>query len=329
MKIETLTIITFCFVFVLNYFLLRIYLVKGSNFKKFLDFPDNLKTHKKEALKSGGIFSLIISSIILSYLYFFYEINYFDENKFWIILVSIFILGIICFIDDLYNISKFIRLFLQLSLVFLSTATLRNSLGYDFIPTKLEILLIIYFWIYHINITNFYDGVDELFVKKNFFILLFLFIASILGYLPTSNLLISALLMGIILSFYPFNKHPAKIFFGDTGSIVFGYLIAWMLINLAIKGYLAASVSIILFYHMDVSLTLLKRILQKKSIFHRHRDFYFLKFYDSLSDHKKFYKKFNFIILFGFVISLLLLFFNNLFFLIFPFLVYLWILKKI
>tara|TARA_B100000989_G_C19521264_1_gene464276 strand:+ start:1207 stop:2196 length:990 start_codon:yes stop_codon:yes gene_type:complete len=328
MKIETLTIIIFFFTFFLNYFLLKIYLIKGVNFKNLLDFPGNLKTHKIKALKAGGIFSLFICSIIISYLYFFYEINYFSENKFWFLLVSILILGIICFIDDLYNISKFIRLLLQLSLVFLSTSTLRNGLGYDFIPTKLEILLIIYFWVYHINITNFYDGVDDLFVKKNFFILLFIFISSVLGYLPISNLLISILLIGIILSFYPFNKHPAKIFFGDTGSIVFGYLIAWMLINLAINGYLAASISIILFYHMDVSFTLLKRILQKKSIFHRHRDFYFLKLYDSLSDHKKFYKKFNFIILFGFVFSLLLLFYNNLFFLIFPLLVYLWILKK-
>lgn len=329
MKIETLAIITFGLTFLLNYLLLKIYSIKGLNFKNFLDFPGDLKTHKIEALKAGGIFSLFVCSIMLSYLYFFYEINYFNENRFWFILISILLLGIICFIDDLYNISKFIRLFLQLSLVFLSTATLRNGLGYDFIPTKLEILLIIYFWVYHINITNFYDGVDELFVKKNFFILLFLFIASVLGFLPASNLLTSTLLLGVILSFYPFNKHPAKIFFGDTGSIVFGYLIAWMLINLAINGYLAASVSIVLFYHMDVSLTLLKRIVQKKSIFHRHRDFYFLKFYDSLSDHKKFYKKFNFIILFGFFISLLLLFFNYLFFLIFPFLIYLWILKKV
>lgn len=328
MKIETLVIITFFFTFFVNYFLLKIYLIKGFNFKKLLDFPDNLKTHKIKALKAGGIFSLFICSIVISYLYFFYEINYFNENRFWIVLVSILILGIICFIDDLYNISKFIRLFLQLSLVFLSTSTLRNSLGYDFIPTKLEILLIIYFWVYHINITNFYDGVDELFVKKNFFILLFIFISSVLGYLPVSNLLISILLLGIILSFYPFNKHPAKIFFGDTGSIVFGYLIAWMLINLAINGYLAASISLILFYHMDVSFTLLKRIIQKKSIFQRHRNFYFLKLYDSLSDHKKFYKKLNFIIIFGFVFSLLLLFYNNSFFLIFPLLVYLWILKK-
>ncbi len=328
MKIETLTIIIFFFTFFLNYFLLKIYSIKGFNFKSLIDFPNTLKTHKIKALKAGGIFSLFICSTILSVLYFFYEINYFNENKFWFIIVSILILGIICFLDDLYNISKFIRLLFQLTIVFLSTATLQDSLGYDFIPTKLEILLIIYFWVYHINITNFYDGIDELFVKKNFFILLFLFIASVLGHLPISNLLIVVLLLGIILSFYKFNKHPAKIFIGDTGSIVFGYLISWMLINLAINGYLAASISIILFYHMDVSFTLLKRVLKKKSIFQRHRDFYFLTLYDSLFDHKKFYKRFNFIILFGFTISLLLLFYNNLFYLIFPFIVYLWILKK-
>ena len=79
--------------------------------------------------------------------------------------------------------------------------------------------------------------------------------------------------MGII--FLPFNLNKKqKLFIGDTGSIPTGFILGWLLISLANMGYLLSAILINLFFILDIALTLIIRILQRKSIFIRHNDFF-------------------------------------------------------
>ena len=82
--------------------------------------------------------------------------------------------------------------------------------------------------------------------------------------------------LGII--FIPFNfSKKYKLFLGDAGSIPSGFILGWMLISLINMGYIISAILLNIIFILDISYTLLFRILNKKSIFKRHNDFVFKK----------------------------------------------------
>ncbi len=91
------------------------------------------------------------------------------------------------------------------------------SLGYAWYP--LSILFLVWF----VNCANLTDGIDGLASSIGAVIGLGFFILAI----RTSSLslsLCSSALLGGALGFFVYNRHPAKIFMGDTGSLFFGAL---------------------------------------------------------------------------------------------------------
>ena len=94
--------------------ILQPYIIKLGNKLKLIDSPSPRKQKKKSLVRIGGIalvFGFFLSLIILSFLT---ELNILSENNLLILSISslsIFLLG---FVDDLKNISPFIRLFIQI-----------------------------------------------------------------------------------------------------------------------------------------------------------------------------------------------------------------------
>jgi UDP-N-acetylmuramyl pentapeptide phosphotransferase/UDP-N-acetylglucosamine-1-phosphate transferase len=67
------------------------------------------------------------------------------------------------------------------------------------------------------------------------------------------------------------NWHPAKVFMGDTGSIALGFLLGWLMIDLAWRGFWAAAMILPLYFVADATLTLLKRIARGEKPWKPHR----------------------------------------------------------
>ena len=71
---------------------------------------------------------------------------------------------------------------------------------------------------------------------------------------------VAAALLGAIVGFAPFNKPVARLFLGDVGSLPMGLLLGWLLLQLAGEGHVAAAVILPLYYLLDATITLARRL---------------------------------------------------------------------
>jgi len=81
-------------------------------------------------------------------------------------------------------------------------------------------------------------------------------------------LAVAAAMAGFLL----WNWHPARIFLGDVGSIPLGFLLGWLLLDLAARGLWQAALILPLYYLADASLTLVRRLLRGAVIWRAHRE---------------------------------------------------------
>ena len=88
-------------------------------------------------------------------------------------------------------------------------------------------------------------------------------------------MILSLCLGAAALGFLRWNWHPAKIFLGDVGSIPLGYLLGWMLLQLAASGSWAPAIILPLYFFSDATLTLLRRMMQGKKFWHGHREHFY------------------------------------------------------
>ena len=87
----------------------------------------------------------------------------------------------------------------------------------------------------------------------------------------------SLILIAISISFYLFNKSPAKLFMGDSGSIFLGYIIGlYSLYFISINRY-DIMITLVCYPIIDCSLTIFKKTLSGKYPWERLFDYYFLK----------------------------------------------------
>ena len=158
------------------------------------------------------------------------------------ILVSLIIVFFIGIIDDLLSLSPLKKLIGQLSsilvLIYLSDLKIDSMHGMFNIfnlPDWISILFTIFVVIVITNSYNLIDGIDGLagglgLISSLFFGIIFLFNED---YQYT---IISFTLFGSLVAFLRYNFNPAKIFMGDTGSLVIGLILSILSIRLINNG---------------------------------------------------------------------------------------------
>jgi UDP-GlcNAc:undecaprenyl-phosphate GlcNAc-1-phosphate transferase len=85
----------------------------------------------------------------------------------------------------------------------------------------------------------------------------------------TVRVIVCLALVGGVLGFLPFNRHPAKIFMGDAGSMLLGFVIAAMMMMLARTAprWWIASIIVFGLPILDTGTALLRRFINKKPLF--------------------------------------------------------------
>lgn len=199
-----------------------------------------------------------------------------DDGRFWISFFAAS--GLLCLVglaDDVWNIRARHKLLGQLVAVGLlvigSDLVIRSvelfgwhvELGVMSIPFTM-------FWLLGaINAMNLIDGMDGLAATVGGTIGIALAVmAGLSGHLAEST--VAAALVGAVLGFLIYNFPPARVFLGDTGSMLIGLILGVVAVRAALKGpatvALAAPVAIWTLPILDASMAILRRKLTGRGI---------------------------------------------------------------
>jgi UDP-GlcNAc:undecaprenyl-phosphate GlcNAc-1-phosphate transferase len=208
---------------------------KLSSLVGLYDYPDNIrKIHKFKTSLIGGFWILINLFIycLFDYLNFFGS-NFFDD-KYEIVVFLTFslIFFVIGYLDDKYNLSANIKLLIYISLLFIlvsfNSDLVVHDLNFKFNNWKInllsfEIFFTVLCFLLFINALNMLDGINGQVATYIIFI-------SIIFFLLKINLIFFLTLV-VVLLFFLYLNFKNKIFLGDNGSILLGFIISYFFVK--------------------------------------------------------------------------------------------------
>lgn len=202
-------------------------------YKRILDDPNDRSSHKTAVPNLGGIAFFIV--LMLS---FFFVDKQDQYNTIITVLPGLTILFILGLKDDLVALSPKVKLGGQLiaSLFLISQSQFKiynfhGFLGIHEVPEIVACLISIFLVLSIINAFNLIDGIDGL----ASIVALIIFGSFALFYFYVGNSFLGSIcfvMWGSLIAFLRFNlSKEKKIFMGDTGSMILGFLIALMSIR--------------------------------------------------------------------------------------------------
>lgn len=245
----------------------------AKNFN-LLDKPDKRKLHTGEIPFIGGL------GISIFFLLFVKIQNF--NHLIDLILIYSFIMSIIGFIDDKYNLNIGGKLALQLFLSFILISKdahflIQNLGSYNYFGSinlgELSIFFTILCILFITNAFNYTDGSDGNLGLQILSILILIYLLGNnlnLDFTEVENLITS--LSVILFVFLIFNLsifNFPKIFLGDSGSMSLGYLIGFFIIYLANEFYIhpAKLIWVIHLISHEFFATTLTRVIKKSGVF--------------------------------------------------------------
>jgi UDP-N-acetylmuramyl pentapeptide phosphotransferase/UDP-N-acetylglucosamine-1-phosphate transferase len=200
--------------------------------KKLFDVPDERKVHTRPVASLGGVG--IFGGFLLASLLSISEYSNPEFQYFFAAALVIFFLGLK---DDLIVLSAFKKIIGQLiaasiliHLGGIKLTSMHGLFGVYEVPAAFGLAMSYLTIIVVINSFNLIDGVDGLAATLGLFTTvifgIYFFAADQLSYS-----LLSFSMCGSLLAFLIFNHHPAKIFMGDSGSLMIGLVNAILVIK--------------------------------------------------------------------------------------------------
>lgn len=239
--------------------------------------------HKKKAgtPTMGGI--MFITGVLVATVVAL--LNKFDIRLMMMLLVSLGF-GAIGFIDDYVKVVKKRNLGLTakqkftlqaiLAIIYIIVLKYTGNLETEIIVPFLKNPLVMPWWLYivfvlfvvtgTVNAVNLTDGLDGLAAGITSVVTLFFAVAS-LAFADSVSAFFAMSLLGGCLAFLMFNKHPAKVFMGDTGSLFLGGSISVLAVGLEMPLILIIAGFVYLFETLSVIMQVTSYKLTKKRIF--------------------------------------------------------------
>jgi UDP-GlcNAc:undecaprenyl-phosphate GlcNAc-1-phosphate transferase len=257
-----------------------------------VDRPDNrVKTHKGTVAYLGGVGILIgVTAGLLAGMCRLAGQKPLPSTFPW--LFGVLAGGaVVCFVglvDDIVDLKPYQKMLGQVvAAIILVAVGIRPSLSFLHaylgwnVSQSVEILLgvpiVILFVLGATNSLNLLDGLDGLCAGVTVIMTAALLLLAVhLGTWASSNVggdavrvIVCLGLLGAVCGFLPFNRHPAKIFMGDAGSMLLGFFVAALMILFAEKAvrWWMASVVVFGLPILDTAVALIRRLLNHRPVF--------------------------------------------------------------
>lgn len=221
----------------------------------------NARDNHDVATPSGGGLAVMIAVIG------FFVVSDVDAY----IILALLLLVAVSFADDVMNLSALLRMVVHVVAAFFMVITIQQPVLHGLVPPQYEFPVLVAVIVWFMNIYNFMDGIDEITSIQTVSIMgAIISLGVVFPSLPNSLSIDSIIVLCSVLGFWYFNRHPATIFMGDSGSITLGATIAWLLMLLSAEGYWMIALMLPAYYVVDSSITLLKRLLTGQKVWQAH-----------------------------------------------------------
>jgi UDP-N-acetylmuramyl pentapeptide phosphotransferase/UDP-N-acetylglucosamine-1-phosphate transferase len=272
----SLSLIYFCCVFLATLGLTGL-LLRFFRMHAILDYPNKRSSHSIPTPKGAGI--AVIGCVSLSWIIVTWTTALAGDTL--VVVFAALVLALLSWFDDIRGLSPLWRFIAQ---IFAVTFVLIITWPW----TKSEFILFgetwsviwVYFavviaWVWFINLFNFMDGIDGISgvetTSISIGVVLICLVTGLEPILGQFGIILSASALGFLV----WNWHPAKIFLGDVGSVPLGFLLGWLLLQLALSGQWSAALILPLYYIGDATITLVWRVLDGKKVWHAHNEHFY------------------------------------------------------
>jgi UDP-N-acetylmuramyl pentapeptide phosphotransferase/UDP-N-acetylglucosamine-1-phosphate transferase len=239
-----------------------------------LDRPNQRSSHQTPTPRGGGLAP--IAAILLAWIASIAA--GLVAPSVLLVVVSAMLLAAVSWFDDVGGLSPVTRLFAQAAAVLcgLLVEIPAGPVFQGWLPAVLDIVAAALLWLWFVNLFNFMDGVDGLAGSEAAAIAigLFLFASWGIGQNPGIAALSGATALAAI-GFLVWNWAPARVFLGDVGSVSLGYLLGFLLLDLAARGRWKLALILPLYFLADATITLLRRLARGERVWEAHRQHFY------------------------------------------------------
>jgi len=234
--------------------------------REILDHPNERSSHLAPTPRGGGI--AVTGSVLLAWIVLV-RTGSAPSGIVGIALGAVF-LAVVSWIDDLHGLSPLARLLAQVVAVTIGLSALPEWHG------LLRLALIALVWLWWINLFNFMDGIDGLAAGEAAAIGAGLLLFASVGVgADLASRGLAAAVTGAALGFLVWNWSPARIFLGDVGSVPLGYILGFLLLDLAVRGHWKIALILPLYFLADATITLGRRLLRGERVWQAHREHFY------------------------------------------------------
>jgi len=227
-------------------FFLEPIIVRWAHAFGVVDKPDWRKTHEGPVPCVGGLvfFPALLAGLVVALA--LWPVLW--RDRYFGLAAAALIITVAGIWDDIYGMRPVIKLLCQLlaGAILFGVGYRLGNVSIPFVGTPIELGVLDFFITVVgiaaiINAINMLDGLDGLAAGSVCIMCGFLFVNKLANDGLSSGLLL-VITMGAALAFLRYNFHPAKVFMGDTGSMVLGLVLAAELLDSASQGAAATTI---------------------------------------------------------------------------------------
>lgn len=239
--------------------------------RAILDHPNERSNHAIPTPRGGGLAVVPIALVAWAT-----DARGLDGGLL-VVLGGAWALAVLSWIDDLKSLPELLRLAVQAMVVAIAAHWLsaQGPVFQGLLPPWLDTVAAALIWLWFVNLFNFMDGIDGLAGVETISVCVGLAVLGAFAADGAPLVWFAVTLAGATAGFLVWNWHPARIFLGDVGSIPLGFMLGFLILSLAARGYWAAALILPSYYLADATITLMRRILRGEKFWRAHSQHFY------------------------------------------------------